>query len=106
MNTHADVAAFNCPHPSLILDYHDAVVNMTLGYLEDAPADDLRREVFSPRTLPLLRSGSPGCWSVPCSISDRSGTPAECSSQPPHTTTTDENTAVSDRFCPVTEPGT
>ena len=32
----------------MILDYHDTVVNMILGYLEDAPADDLRREVFSP----------------------------------------------------------
>lgn len=47
-HTPADVAAFICPHPNLILDYHDAVVNMILGYLEDAPADDLRREVFSP----------------------------------------------------------
>ncbi len=47
-HTPADVAAFNCPDPNVILDYHDTVVNMILGYLEDAPADDLRREVFSP----------------------------------------------------------
>ena len=47
-HTPADVAAFNCPHPSLILDYHDAVVNMILDYLENAPPDDLDREAFSP----------------------------------------------------------
>lgn len=47
-HTPADVAAFNSPDPGVLLDYHDAVVNMMLGHLEDPPADDLRREVSSP----------------------------------------------------------
>ncbi len=44
----AEVAAFNCPEAELILDYHDAVVEMILGYLKNVSPDELRREVLSP----------------------------------------------------------